>query len=133
MDSFTASDGYRISFGIDDFTDPWRSPQTLLLLHAAMGSSRRWYAAVPVLARHYRVLRMDLRGHGESQVPPAEPSLSMGRLVQDVHELLDHLGCGPVRVVGNIGRWVRGAKHGDDIAGPRAEPNVVRINAGAEK
>jgi len=101
MESFAASDGNRISFRIDDFTDPWRSRQTLLLLHAAMGSSRRWYAAVPVLARRYRVVRMDLRGHGESQVPPAEPSLSMGRLVQDVHELLDHLGCGPVHVVGN--------------------------------
>jgi len=100
-DSFLTGDRMRIAYRIDDFTDPWRPPQTLLLLHAAMGSSRRWYAAVPALARHYRVVRMDLRGHGESQVPPAEPSLSMDRLVQDVHELLDHLGCGPVHIVGN--------------------------------
>jgi pimeloyl-ACP methyl ester carboxylesterase len=44
---------------------------------------------------------MDLRGHGESQVPPTEPPLSMDRLVQDVRELLDHLGCGGVHIVGN--------------------------------
>ena len=76
-------------------------PQTLLLLHAAMGSSKRWYAAVPALCRHYRVVRMDLRGHGESQVPPADPPLTMDRLVQDVRELLDQLGCGAVHIVGN--------------------------------
>ena len=52
-------------------------------------------------AAHYRVVRMDLRGHGESQVPPPEPPLSMDRLVQDVRELLDHLGCGAVHIVGN--------------------------------
>ena len=99
--SLHASDGNRIAYAIDDFTDPWRRADTLLLLHAAMGSSKRWYAAVPALARHYRVVRMDLRGHGKSQVPPAEPPLSMDRLVQDVRELLDRLGCDAVHVVGN--------------------------------
>lgn len=97
-----ARDGNRIAYTIDDFADPWKSAATLLLLHAAMGSSKRWYAAVPPLCRHYRVVRMDLRGHGESQVPPAEPPLSMDRLVQDVRELLDHIDCkGAVHIVGN--------------------------------
>ena len=95
------SDGNRIAYYVDDFTDPWRPTQTLLLLHAAMGSSKRWYAAVPPLCRHYRVVRMDLRGHGESQVPPAYPELTMNRLVADVQELLDELDCGVVHVVGN--------------------------------
>lgn len=99
--SFQTSDGIRIAYTIDDFTDPWKHAPTLLLLHAAMGSSKRWYAAVPILCRHYRVVRMDLRGHGESQVPPAEPSLSMDRLVQDVTELLDHLGQHSIHIVGN--------------------------------
>ncbi len=99
--SFSTSDGIRLVFDVDDFTDPWRPPKTLLLLHAAMGSSKRWYAAVPALARHHRVIRLDLRGHGDSQVPPADSPLNMDRLVQDVRELLDHLGTGPVHIVGN--------------------------------
>ena len=98
---FTASDGLRLAYFIDDFTDPWTRPATLLLLHAAMGHARRFYAWVPRLSRHYRVVRMDLRGHGESQVPPAEPALSMARLVADTRELLDHLGCARVHIVGN--------------------------------
>jgi pimeloyl-ACP methyl ester carboxylesterase len=99
---FTASDAIRLAFSIDDFTDPWRPPATLLLLHAAMGSSKRWYAMVPPLCRHYRVVRLDLRGHGLSQVPPTDSPLNIDRLVQDVRELLDHIGPpGPVHVVGN--------------------------------
>jgi 3-oxoadipate enol-lactonase len=101
VQSFNASDGTRLAYTIDDFTDPWLKAPTLLLLHAAMGRSRRYYAWVPRLSRHYRVVRMDLRGHGESAVPPAEPALSMERLVQDTREMLDHLGLESVHVVGN--------------------------------
>jgi 3-oxoadipate enol-lactonase len=95
------SDGLRLAYDIADFTDPWTRPTPLLLLHAAMGSRARWYAMVPALARRHPVIRLDLRGHGESEVPPPEPSLAMDRLVADVRELLDHLGCGPVHILGN--------------------------------
>jgi len=98
---FNASDGLRLAYTIDDFTDPWLKPPTLLLLHAAMGHSRRYYAWVPRLARRYRVVRMDLRGHGQSAVPPAQPPLAMERLVQDAVELLDHLGLESAHIVGN--------------------------------
>src|SRR2546430_11320745 len=98
---FNASDGVRLAYTVDDFTDPWTKAPALLLLHAAMGHSQRYYAWVPLLSRHYRVVRMDLRGHGQSAVPPAEPALSMERLVKDTAELLDHLGLARANTVGN--------------------------------
>ena len=101
MQHFRASDGLSLAYTIDDFTDPWLEAPTLLLLHAAMGHSKRYYAWVPKLCRHYRVVRMDLRGHGASQVPPAEPPLTMERLVQDTREMLDHLGLKSAHIVGN--------------------------------
>jgi len=101
VQSFNASDGCRLAYAIDDFTDPWANAPTLLLLHAAMGHSQRYYAWVPKLCRHYRVLRMDLRGHGSSEVPAAEPPLTMERLVQDTRELLDHLDLTSAHIVGN--------------------------------
>jgi len=61
--TFAASDGLSLSYYVDDFTDPWKPAPTLLLLHAAMGSARRYFAWVPHLAREYRVVRLDLRGH----------------------------------------------------------------------
>jgi 3-oxoadipate enol-lactonase len=99
--AFATSDGLNLVYDIDDFTDPWRAAPTLLLLHAAMGSARRYFAWVPHLARHYRVVRLDLRGHGRSQIPPADQPLRLERLVQDVAELLDHLGVAQAHVVGN--------------------------------
>jgi pimeloyl-ACP methyl ester carboxylesterase len=98
---FQASDGIRLAYDITDFTDSWRRPTTLILLHAAMGSARRWYAMIPPLCRHYRVVHMDLRGHGQSQVPPPDAPLTMARLVQDVRELMDHLECPRAHLVGN--------------------------------
>ncbi|HTW71716.1 MAG TPA: hypothetical protein VME47_17655, partial [Acetobacteraceae bacterium] len=54
---FTASDGIRIHYTIDDFAPPWKPHDTVVLLHAAMGSMNRMYAWVPILAAHYRVVR----------------------------------------------------------------------------
>ena len=101
MNTFTASDGLNLAYYIDDFTNPWAKAPTVLLLHAAMGSARRWYGWIPHLCRDFRVVRLDLRGHGASAVPPADQALTLDRLVQDVVELLDHLGCEGVHVAGN--------------------------------
>lgn len=91
METFVASDGTRLAYVVDDWTDPWTTPETLVLLHAAMGSSTRLYAWVPHLAHDFRVVRMDLRGHGRSEVPSASRPLSLDRLARDVVDLLDHL------------------------------------------
>ena len=99
--NFTTSDGLSLAYYIDDFTDPWKPAPTLLLLHAAMGGARRYFAWVPHLCRDYRVVRLDLRGHGSSQVPAADQPLLLERLVTDVVELLDHLGCTEAHIVGN--------------------------------
>jgi len=100
MHAFTASDGLEIRYAIDDFSDPWRPQETLFLLHAAMGSSRRLYKWVPLLARHFRVVRPDMRGHGESGLPGTD-QLSLQRLTKDVIELADHLGCAQFHLAGS--------------------------------
>src|SRR3954468_19161313 len=51
---------------IDDYTDPWRTPETILMIHGNAESGAAWYAWVPALAREYRVLRPDMRGYGDS-------------------------------------------------------------------
>ncbi len=88
---FKTSDGIEIAYYIDDFTDPWKPARPLLMLHPAMSSSRRYFSMVPQLARHFRVIRVDTRGHGASQIPPAESPLNKEVLTRDVCELLDHL------------------------------------------
>jgi len=101
MQTFRASDGLSLAYDVDDFTNPWREAPTVVLLHAAMGSARRYFGWVPHLCRRYRVVRLDLRGHGASEVPPAQEPLTLDRLVTDVVDLLDHLGCRKAHIVGN--------------------------------
>ena len=101
MQTFKTRDGMRLAYYVDDFTDPWTQPDTLLLLHAAMGNSRRWFKWVPKLARQYRVVRMDLRGHGASQIPDPSQPFSLAHLVSDTLELLDLVGAKRAHVVGN--------------------------------
>ena len=101
MEFFDASDGVRLSFRVDDFTDPWRSAgPPVLMLHAAMGCYRRWYAWIPAVARAHPTISLELRGHGRSEVPGPDTAFSLERLVQDVRELLDHLAVPSVHVVG---------------------------------
>ncbi len=100
MATFQTSDGLTLVYQIDDFTDPWRQSDTLILKHAAMGSMKRMYAWVPILARHMRVVRMDMRGHGATQIPPAD-GLTLDRLSQDVVELMDEVGVEKAHVAGS--------------------------------
>ena len=91
MNTMIASDGLKLAYAVDDFSDPWGPRETLILIHAAMGSSRRLYKWVPTLSRHFRVVRPDMRGHGATQIPGPD-QLSLERLTRDVIELADHLG-----------------------------------------
>lgn len=97
---FKASDGLQIAYFLDDYTDPWRPADTVILVHAAMGSSIRFYAWVPHLARDFRVARIDMRGHGATQMPGPD-QLSVPRLARDVVELADHLGAPRFHVAGS--------------------------------
>jgi pimeloyl-ACP methyl ester carboxylesterase len=97
----TASDGVRLAYRVDDFTDPWRTPATpVLLLHAAMGAYRRWFGWLPTLARQFPTISLDLRGHGASEIPREDQPLTVERLVEDVVGLLDALGVARAHVVG---------------------------------
>jgi pimeloyl-ACP methyl ester carboxylesterase len=96
----TASDGLKLAYSVDDFTDPWAPAETLILIHAAMGSSRRLYKWVPILSPHFRVVRPDMRGHGQTEIPGPN-QLSLTRLTQDVIELADQLGVDRFHLAGS--------------------------------
>jgi 3-oxoadipate enol-lactonase len=99
--TFTTTDGEKIAYHIDDFSDPWDERRTMVLMHPLMGHSRRYHSMVPRLTRYFRVVRMDLRGHGGSSLPDTAKPLDLARLTADMQELLDHLELPAVHVVGN--------------------------------
>jgi pimeloyl-ACP methyl ester carboxylesterase len=70
------------------------------MLHSAMSCSQRFYSMVPPLAAMYRVVRLDWRGHGESEIPPPDTAFDSERVMQDVLELLDRLGVAQAHILG---------------------------------
>ena len=88
-------------YTVDDFTDPWQNAPVMVLQHGYARSSKFWHAWVPRLARKFRVVRMDLRGHGESPVDfdPLTQSTLEG-YVDDLLALLDTLNVREVHYCG---------------------------------
>lgn len=100
MPNFRPSADLDMHYAVDDFTDPWRRPDTILMLHGNAESGLAWYGWVPALARHYRVVRPDMRGFGESTPMPRDYPWTLDRLIEDFVGLMDHLGIERFHLVG---------------------------------
>jgi pimeloyl-ACP methyl ester carboxylesterase len=70
----------------------------LLLIHGLGSSGRDWAEQVDHFAGEYRVLRVDLRGHGRSE--RGEGPYHMARFAREVAVLLRKRGAVPAHVVG---------------------------------
>jgi pimeloyl-ACP methyl ester carboxylesterase len=100
MPTFKASSDAQLHYLVDDFTDPWTSPQTILLLHGNAESSLAWYAWVPRLARRFRVVRPDMRGYGASTPMPRDFPWSLDVIIDDYARLMDSLDVPRFHLVG---------------------------------
>jgi 3-oxoadipate enol-lactonase len=100
MPHFHPSPDLDMHYRVEDFTDPWRLPETILLLHGNAESELAWYAWVPKLARQYRVVRPDMRGFGQSTAMPADYPWTLDRLIEDFCLLMDHLDIVRFHLVG---------------------------------
>jgi 3-oxoadipate enol-lactonase len=98
--TFQTSPGVEIHYRVDDYTDPWRKPETVLLLHGNAESSLAWYAWIPELARRFRVVRPDLRGHGASTPMSRDFPWTLDVIIGDLIGLMDTLAIERFHVVG---------------------------------
>ena len=72
---------------------PW-----VVMSHSLACDLRMWEAQVALLAKDYRVLCFDTRGHGQSDAPAGEYTLDL--LADDAKALLDVLGISACHWVG---------------------------------
>lgn len=114
-----AVDGARLAYEITGAGPP------LVLIHGSLLDRRLWDAHVPAFARHYRVVRYDARGHGQSPadtVPYAHH--------RDLHLLLRGLGLGRAAVIG-LSMGGRVAQH-LALAHPGTVTALVLVGAAAD-
>lgn len=74
--------------------------QALLLLHGFSGKTTHWRELMERLAEQYRVLSIDLPGHGRSDAPDDLGRYAMDRVTADLALLLDHLNAVPAHWLG---------------------------------
>ena len=113
--AFTSYDGTRIYWRLDGLPDR----PVLLLLNSLGTDLSMWDPVVPSLTEHYRLLRLDTRGHGASDVPAGDYALA--QLGADVLAVMDAAGvakavavCG-LSLGGMVAQWL--ALHAPDRFG----------------
>ena len=90
------------------------SGEPLLLLHGWPQTWFEWRRVMPALAGRYTVIAPDLRGLGDSSRPVV--GYDLRTLSGDIRGLVEHLGLGPIRLVGH------------DLGGPVAGTISRRIS-----
>jgi len=100
MPSFRCSPDVELHYVVDDFTDPWRQSEVILLLHGNAESGAAWYGWVPPLARCYRVVRPDMRGFGASTPMARDFPWTLDVLIDDFVRLMDSLEIDRFHLVG---------------------------------
>ncbi len=72
----------------------------LLLLHGFTGRGTSWGRHATALARRFRVITVDLPGHGRSSTPADPARASIERTADDLAAILDRTGDQPAHVIG---------------------------------
>ncbi len=100
----------------------------VLLVHGLGSSTRDWEYQIPELARHYRVIALDVRGHGRSDKP--RERYSIRGFAEDVAALIEHLQLAPVHLVGISMGGMIGFQLGVDH--PELLKSLCIVNSGPE-
>ncbi len=100
----------------------------LLLVHGLGSSTLDWESQIPVLSPLYRVIVIDLRGHGRSDKP--DEHYSIAGFAEDVAALIEHLQLGTVHLVGISMGGMIGFQLGVDR--PELLRSLTIVNSGPE-
>jgi 3-oxoadipate enol-lactonase len=86
----TAPDGAQLFYQATSLVPPWRQEAGVVLMHHGVGlNGDAWMDWQPaLLAADYRVIRIDTRGFGRSEQPPAGYSWSLPNFFADVNAVL---------------------------------------------
>jgi (E)-2-((N-methylformamido)methylene)succinate hydrolase len=72
---------------------------TVVLIHGVGARLENWDGVIEALAGHFRILRYDLRGHGQSTHSPGPYSLRL--FADDLRALLEYLDIGKAHIAGH--------------------------------
>src|SRR6202161_4503873 len=95
MPVFDAFDGTKLAYHVDGVGEP------LICLPGGPMRASAWLGDLGALARHRRLILLDLRGTGDSAIPADQSSYRCDRLAGEGLALQDHLGRASADVLGH--------------------------------
>lgn len=78
--------------GIELYYEDTGAGRPVLLAHGFSATSRMWAAQIAAFSSRYRLVVYDARGQGRSEVPKGATQYSQPLMVEDLHQLMRHLG-----------------------------------------
>lgn len=107
------------------YYETYGSGKPLLLLHGGLTSVESWYAQLPILAKDFKLIIIDMRGHGRSQI--GQKAFTYDLLASDTLNILDHLQLSKVDILG----WSDGGIVGLKLAiyNPERVNRLIAISA----
>jgi pimeloyl-ACP methyl ester carboxylesterase len=96
-----AVSGCELHYELADLTPPWISaPETILFHHGLGSTSGIWAQWLPLLADRFRIIRLDMRGHGRSKFPEGGAPVTLDILTDDLFTVADAAGAKRFHLVG---------------------------------
>jgi hypothetical protein len=91
-----------VNYELIDLSLPWESGprETIFMYHGYIRNALFWQAWVPLIGHHFKSLRMDARGCGETSQPPLGYTYTFEQLADDAIAFFDHLNIDKVHWVG---------------------------------
>ncbi|UCE38755.1 MAG: alpha/beta fold hydrolase, partial [Thermoplasmata archaeon] len=100
---YVENNGVRIYYEIEGKGPP------LVLQHGWSNSLEYWrdFGYIEPLKEDYRLILIDARGHGKSDIPDDPEAYEMDLMAEDVITVLDHLNIGKAHFLGySSGGWI---------------------------
>lgn len=114
--------------GVELYYEVHGEGPALLLTHGYSASSRMWAGQVGVLAKHFKTILWDMRGHGRSACPEDSRAYSEEETVADMAALLDAASAETAVVGGlSLGGYMSLAFH---LAHPERTRALLIIDTG---
>ena len=88
------ANGVQQRYEVSGTRGPW-----VTLIHGSGDNREAWWLQAPTLAKRFRVLTYDVRGHGETETPE-DQAVDQATFVTDLLGLLNELGIRKTAVVG---------------------------------
>ncbi|MCZ6891065.1 MAG: alpha/beta hydrolase [Chloroflexi bacterium] len=78
--------------GVNIYYEEYGSGPAMVLTSGFTGTTKAWSPQIPALSQNHRLILHDLRGHGQSDAPADRALYSWDTTIEDLYQLLNHLG-----------------------------------------